>query len=117
MLDAGCGPASFLRNITHLGWELYGFDLTPEMVHEGKRVFEEKEIATERIWDGSVLINDDYQNPTDKKSTYDAIVCVGVLPHIPENSDQIVLKIYIDRSIRGVWHWWRHATSGLPCSL
>ena len=103
MLDAGCGPASFLRDITHLDWELYGFDLTPEMVQEGKRIITKKNIAAERIWEGSVLINDDFQNPTDKKSTYDAVTCVGVLPHIPENSDQVVLKnIYSSLNPGGV---------------
>tara|TARA_B100000315_G_C14492351_1_gene548195 strand:- start:250 stop:1152 length:903 start_codon:yes stop_codon:yes gene_type:complete len=103
VLDAGCGPASFLRDITHLGWELYGFDLTPEMVQEGKRIIAEKRIVAERIWEGSVLNNDDFKNPTDKKSTYDAVVCSGVLPHIPEDSDQVVLQnIYNSLNARGV---------------
>jgi SAM-dependent methyltransferase len=92
VLDAGCGPASFLRDITNLDFELYGFDLTPEMVDEGKRVFEKKGISSERIWEGSVLMKKDFQNPTELTSTYDAAVCVGVLPHIPENSDQVVLQ-------------------------
>src|SRR6185436_6693622 len=31
LLDAGCGPASFLRQVPR-GIDVYGFDLTPEMV-------------------------------------------------------------------------------------
>src|SRR2546429_97398 len=41
VLDAGCGPASFLRHLAGDRLELFGFDLTAEMVDEGKRVFGE----------------------------------------------------------------------------
>ena len=32
LLDAGCGPASMLRHFIAPGRDVYGFDLTPEMV-------------------------------------------------------------------------------------
>src|SRR5712691_1854301 len=38
LLDAGCGPASMLRGLGDLGAELYGFDLTPEMIVEARKV-------------------------------------------------------------------------------
>ena len=38
LLDAGCGPASMLRHMQAPGRELYGFDLTPEMVLEARRL-------------------------------------------------------------------------------
>ena len=50
LLDAGCGPASFLRALTGEGMALYGFDLTPEMVAEAREV-----LGTEvrsRWWSG-----------------------------------------------------------------
>src|SRR5687768_6240182 len=45
VLDAGCGPASFLRELGGQGLDLYGFDLTPEMVAEARRVLAEQGVA------------------------------------------------------------------------
>lgn len=87
LLDAGCGPASFLRDIAGDGIELYGFDLTPEMIAECRRVMGEQGFSPEHFWEGSVT------NPADYKKglgTYDAAVCVGVLPHIPAEADDLV---------------------------
>lgn len=85
VLDAGCGPASFLRHLAGDGFELYGFDLTPEMVAEGKRQFELLGLDPDRIWQGSVA--DDKSFAPDGVGVpdgFDAVVCGGVLPHIPE---------------------------------
>ncbi|MGD0626837.1 MAG: class I SAM-dependent methyltransferase [Thermodesulfobacteriota bacterium] len=38
VLDAGCGPASFLRELANLDMEVFGFDLTSEMVQEARKV-------------------------------------------------------------------------------
>lgn len=81
LLDAGCGPASFLRELTDTELELHGFDLTPEMVEEGQRVLGERG----EVWEGSVL------DPADFRGPYDAAVCIGVLPHIPAEADERVL--------------------------
>src|SRR5438445_5105523 len=54
LLDAGCGPASMLRGLADLGIELYGFDLTPEMVGEARRVMAPLGVPEQHIWEGSV---------------------------------------------------------------
>ena|SRR3990167_3664414 len=92
VLDAGCGPASFLRDITDLNLELYGFDLTPEMVAEGKKIFTEKGLSSDRIWLGSVLNQNSFVDPCDGLMDYDAVICGGVLPHIPANQDRAVVS-------------------------
>jgi SAM-dependent methyltransferase len=93
LLDAGCGPASFLRDILDDGIELYGFDLTPEMVEEGKRIFSEKGLSPDRIWLGNVLDPAAYAYPGNgTKAAYDAAICFGVLPHIPEKDDPLLLQ-------------------------
>ena len=81
LLDAGCGPASFLRELADTDLELHGFDLTPEMVEEGRRVMGDRA----ELWLGSVLDRGDFRGP------YDAAVCIGVLPHIPAEADEPVL--------------------------
>jgi 2-polyprenyl-3-methyl-5-hydroxy-6-metoxy-1,4-benzoquinol methylase len=87
LLDAGCGPASFLRDIAGDGIELYGFDFTPEMITECRRVMGERGFAAEHFWEGSVVKASDY---TRGLRSYDAAICVGVLPHIPAEADEVV---------------------------
>src|SRR3546814_10167955 len=38
LLDAGCGPASFLKHMGKTPVQWHGFDLTPEMVAEARAV-------------------------------------------------------------------------------
>jgi SAM-dependent methyltransferase len=93
ILDAGCGPASFLRELVDTGMELYGFDLTPEMVLEGQRVFANLGLPPERIWEGSVLDRQAFRDPQNSMTgRFDAAVCSGVLPHIPEAGDLVVIQ-------------------------
>lgn len=93
VLDAGCGPASFLRELADTGMALYGFDLTPEMVVEGQRVFANLGLPAERLWEGSVLDRRAFEDP-EKLMTgrFDAAVCAGVLPHIPIGRDSTVIQ-------------------------
>jgi 2-polyprenyl-3-methyl-5-hydroxy-6-metoxy-1,4-benzoquinol methylase len=81
LLDAGCGPASMLRDLDGLGIDRYGFDLTPEMVAEAKRVMAAQGVANNNIWEGSVLDHEAFIAPD--KVAFDACLCFGVLPHIP----------------------------------
>lgn len=83
VLDAGCGPASFLRALDPDEFERSGFDLTPEMVAEARRVLSGRGEA----WEGSVLDPEAYRG-----APYDAAVCVGVLPHVPPEADEGVLR-------------------------
>lgn len=92
VLDAGCGSASFLRELAGSEMELFGFDLTPEMVREGRRVFREKGLSAENLWEGSVFDPNAYQPPGRKKKiAYDSAICIGVLPHIPAAMDEEVI--------------------------
>jgi len=91
LLDAGCGPASFLRTVANDGVDLYGFDLTAEMVAEGKRVFADLSLDPDKLWQGSVLDAQSYVVPHGP-SQYDAAVCIGVLPHVAEQDEERVFK-------------------------
>jgi 2-polyprenyl-3-methyl-5-hydroxy-6-metoxy-1,4-benzoquinol methylase len=92
LLDAGCGPASMLRQLRFFGSERYGFDLTPEMVEEAKSVLARQGVDPSHVWEGSVLDADSYKQPRAGKRSkpFDAAVCFGVLPHIDEESDPVV---------------------------
>jgi len=92
LLDAGCGPASFLRDVIQEGWNLYGFDLTPEMVAEGKRIFADNGLPEGNIWQGSILEKSSFNVPGEKTPEFDGVVCGGVLPHISEEHDKTVIE-------------------------
>jgi len=89
LLDAGCGPASMLRNLEGLGFDRFGFDLTPEMVAEAKLVMKAQGVPTSHIWQGSVVDQEAYLGPDKRK--FDASICFGVMPHIPVGLDEKVL--------------------------
>ncbi len=93
LLDAGCGPASFLRELTGEDMDLYGFDLTPEMVAEAQKVLSARGIPSSHIWEGSALDQASFRMPSARRRTlFDAAVCVGVLPHIPRDQDEEVIR-------------------------
>lgn len=92
LLDAGCGPASILRDIIKQKITAYGFDLTPEMVEEAKRVFKKQGLPPSRIWEGSVLDKKSFSPPGSKNIKFDASICIGVLPHIPHKNISTVFK-------------------------
>jgi SAM-dependent methyltransferase len=92
VLDAGCGPASFLRYLVKDRIALYGFDLTPGMAAEARRVLGEHGLSGSRIWEGSVLAPRSFRAPAGGPRKFDAAVCVGVLPHIPEAADAVAIR-------------------------
>ncbi len=88
VLDAGCGPASFLRHLAGDRLDLYGFDLTAEMVAEAKRVFAERELNPAHLWQGSVLDRSAFRPVgVGAPEAFDAAVCVGVLPHVAASDE------------------------------
>lgn len=90
LLDAGCGPASMLRELPER--DRYGFDLTPGMVAEARRVLARQGLPGERVWEGDVLDPAAFRAPAGGPAAFDAALCVGVLPHIPAEADATLLR-------------------------
>jgi 2-polyprenyl-3-methyl-5-hydroxy-6-metoxy-1,4-benzoquinol methylase len=91
LLDAGCGPASMLRHLTAKDRSAFGFDLTPEMVVEAKRVVAELGLDAGNVWEGSIAERSAFDAP-DGKAAYDCVLSCGVMPHIPEELDRRVVE-------------------------
>ncbi len=92
LLDAGCGPASMLRELAELGTGRWGFDLTPQMVAEARRVLAGQGVPADQVWEGSVLDRRAFRAAPGAEAGYDAVICCGVLPHVPEDADAAVLE-------------------------
>ena len=99
VLDAGCGPASFLRHISDTSIQWHGFDLTPEMVKEAAKVARDLDRPSSEIWVGSVLKDDSFRSPS--RTAFDGAVMVGVLPHVPAGHDEQVLRRLHDAVVPG----------------
>jgi SAM-dependent methyltransferase len=100
LLDAGCGPASFLRELVDEGIDLYGFDVTPEMVTEARKVLGARGVSASHVWQGSVSSPEAYRPPLGEgPDHFDAAICIGVLPHIPSQADDPVLR-NLGRAVR-----------------
>lgn len=91
-LDAGCGPATFLRDFVDAGIEPFGFDLTPEMIEEARKVLMAQGVPETRVWKGSVLEKEHFLPPSGQPAQFDAAICFGVMPHIPEEGDRQVMS-------------------------
>lgn len=91
VLDAGCGPASMLSGLLDLGLDLYGFDLTPEMVQVARKVMERAGLPTDRIWEGSVADRTHFQREGITPAGFDAALCMGVFPHLSEVTENLAL--------------------------
>lgn len=98
LLDAGCGPASILRDLADLDIELFGFDLTPEMLSECRKVMTSLGSDESHFWQGSVTDQKDYFQ-SNTPDPYDSAICIGVLPHIPAEDDEKVFR-NLRRSVR-----------------
>lgn len=93
LLDAGCGPASMLRDLQLPGLQRYGFDVTPEMLDEARRVLSQQGVPDSHLWRGSVLDPAAYVGGEPvTQGGYDAAICFGVLPHIPAHADLDALR-------------------------
>jgi SAM-dependent methyltransferase len=90
IVDAGCGPASILRHLVMPDRDLFGFDLTPEMIAEARRVMAPLGYPVQRFWTGSVLNKSDYWADA-AREPYDCALCIGVLPHIMEGQDETLI--------------------------
>ena len=80
-----------MRDLSDLNIDLYGFDLTPEMVAEAKRIMHKRDADSSYIWQGNALKARDYFKEVHALEKYNAALCFGVLPHIPKEMDTAIL--------------------------
>jgi SAM-dependent methyltransferase len=90
-----------LRYLVGKGIELYGFDLTPQMVTAARACLAPAGIPPERIWTGSVLDAAAFRPPYEHGAApFAAAICCGVLPHVPADADELVVG-NLSRAVKG----------------
>jgi len=77
VLDVGCGSCGPMRKLLKEGFKVTGFDFSKEMVEEGKKVLEEAGFDPNLIF-----IADLENNSSIPNKKFDAILALGVFPHI-----------------------------------
>ena len=77
VLDAGCGSCSTIIKLLKEGFQVKGFDISKEMVKEGK------EYIQRRGYDPALIFKADLENKKSlPKERFDAVVALGVFPHV-----------------------------------
>lgn len=76
ILDMGCGNGGIMVSLLDAGHDVYGFDLSPNMVESGKTHLAERDYDPERVVQFDVRDGVPFDGP------FDAVVAVGLLPHL-----------------------------------
>ena len=79
VLDIGCGPGIYTRDLLERGWNTYGIDISPKMI--------EKAQDTVKDWSGDNHVEFTTGLVTDlpyPASKFDAIICIGVVSYIDD---------------------------------
>lgn len=85
VLDIGCGTAIPMIKLLEDGFDVRGFDYSKQMVLFGQNELESANFSRDLIYQADLQ-----KNNTIKKQKYDAILALGVFPHI--KNEKIALK-------------------------
>jgi len=81
ILDVGCGTCAPMIRLLKEGFQVKGFDFSEDMVKEGRGELEKAGFDPSLIFHGD--LEDDSSLPKEK---FDAIMALGVLPHISDEA-------------------------------
>jgi len=79
ILDCGCGSCGPMIRFLQEGYEVKGFDISPEMVNSGKKELEKAGFGTSFIVEGDV---EDSMPFADER--FDAVLAFGIFPHLKD---------------------------------
>ena len=79
ILDAGCGDARPLLELLTHGFDVRGFDASDAMLNAGRNILSDAGHDASRIEKGDIY------NINAGDHSYDAVVCMGVVEHLPDH--------------------------------
>ena len=77
VLDIGCGSGVPLLRMLEAGFDAFGFDFSPQMVQESRKLLTAHGQKAERVTEGDIEKLDTYPG-----AGFDAAVALGVFPHV-----------------------------------
>jgi len=84
VLDAGCGTCGTMIRLLKEGFKVTGFDFSEEMVKEGRKELEKAG------YDPNLIFHSDLEEDTTlSQEKFDAIIALGVFPHILNEKEAI----------------------------
>lgn len=87
ILDIGCGPGIYTRDLLLRGWEVWGMDLSPKMLERAKESISDLPEASRAHFSTGQM-----EKLSFEPSFFDAVICIGVLPYV-ESLSKAVLEV------------------------
>ncbi len=77
ILDIGCGPGIYTRDLMLRGWEVWGMDLSPKMLEVAEQSIADLPEANRAHFSMGQV-----ENLSFDESFFDAVICIGVVPYV-----------------------------------
>lgn len=87
ILDAGCGPGVYTKDLLGRGWEYYGMDLSSQMLERAKDLLAGVQGASRANFKAGQVTDLPFDT-----AFFDTVLCIGVVSYV-ENIDQALSEI------------------------
>jgi 2-polyprenyl-3-methyl-5-hydroxy-6-metoxy-1,4-benzoquinol methylase len=88
VIEVGVGEGTPLATLASAGIEVWGFDISREMVKRSRKKMKECNLPVDRIFWGDIQDPTTYMHAL-KEGAFDGLMAMGVMPHI-ENDDMVL---------------------------
>jgi len=88
VIEIGVGTGKPLTELSKVGMEVYGFDISQNMIKEAKNTAEQNGIDQDRMFVADIQDPNSYLWAA-KDGKFDGLIAMGVMPHI-ENDDMVL---------------------------
>ncbi|OFV92911.1 MAG: methyltransferase [Acidobacteria bacterium RIFCSPLOWO2_02_FULL_61_28] len=88
IIEVGVGEGTPLATLGKTGIDVWGFDISQEMVKKSKRTMQENNMNPDHIFWGDVQDPNTYVQAL-KGGLFDGLMAMGVMPHV-ENDDMVI---------------------------
>lgn len=82
ILDVGCGPGEMVADLVKIGFEVWGTDISPEMISIAKDRMKEYQLDVSKYH----LSTGDIEKVEFPDKIFDAIICSGVVEYLPTDT-------------------------------
>ncbi len=77
ILDIGCGPGIYTRDLLLRDWEVWGMDLSPKMLDRAKESIQDLPQSGSAHFSTGQMEELGFE-----PSSFDAVICIGVIPYV-----------------------------------